>query len=153
MYLNVIRHHFSIFISMAMKCCHYLYFGKFWTISIPKFWIWTKNIFLLEFVIWRWCLVFSALSSACLFGIDFIAWNMSFPSYWSLLHLYDSSVSDIQIYHALHSLITVCKIVSLQSVGLSYLDRVTCLWIILLSLLPVAWYGFAKFCHYTAVQR
>ena len=76
---------------------------------------------------------------------------MSFPSYWSLLHFYDSSVSDIQIDHILHTPIIFCKIVSLQSVGLSYLGMVTCWWIILLSLLPVAWCGFAKFCHYTNI--
>jgi hypothetical protein len=56
-----------------------------------------------------------------------------------------SSLWDVQIDRILHTLIIVCNIVSLQSVGLSYLGMVTCWWIILRSLLPVAWCGFAKF--------
>jgi hypothetical protein len=59
-----------------------------------------------------------------------------------------SSFCDVQIDRILHTLIIVCNIVSLQSVGLSYLGMVTCWWIIPRSLLPVAWCGFAKFCHY-----
>ena len=59
-----------------------------------------------------------------------------------------SSFCDVQIDRILHTLIIVCNIVSLQSVGLLYLGMVTCWWIIPRSLLPVAWCGFAKLCHY-----
>ena len=59
-----------------------------------------------------------------------------------------SSSWDVQIDRILHTLIIVCIIVSLQSVGLSYFGMVACWRIIPRSLLPVAWCGFAKFCHY-----
>ena len=59
-----------------------------------------------------------------------------------------SSSWDVQIDRILHTLIIVCIIVSLQSVGLSYLGMVACWRIIPRSLLPVAWCGFAKLCHY-----
>ena len=70
---------------------------------------------------------------------------------WLVDHCFTSHYSsfcDVQIDRILHTLIIVCNIVSLQSVGLSYLGMVTCWWIIPRSLLPVAWCGFAKLCHY-----
>ena len=59
-----------------------------------------------------------------------------------------SSFCDVQIDRILHTLIIVCIIVSFQSVGLSYFDMIACWRIIPRSLLPVAWCGFAKLCHY-----
>ena len=59
-----------------------------------------------------------------------------------------SSLWDVQIDRILHTLIRVCIIVFLQSVGLLYLGMVTCWWLIPRSLLPVAWYGLSKFYHY-----
>ena len=73
------------------------------------------------------------------------------PYSWLVDHCFTSHYSsfcDVQIDRILHTLIIVCNIVSLQSVGLSYLCMITCWWIIPRSLLPVAWCGFAKFCHY-----
>ena len=70
---------------------------------------------------------------------------------WLVDHFFTSHYSsfcDVQIDRILHTLIIVCIIVSLQSVGLSYFGMVACWRIIPRSLLPVAWCGFAKFCHY-----
>ena len=118
----------------------------------------------MEFVSWRWCrLVFDfyildgsyvtllpwpVFPLICLRS-DLIAWKIRFPvlSITASLHIIHP-YADVQIDRVFQTLIIVCIIVSLQSVGLSYLGMVTCWRIIPRSLLPVAWCGFAKFYHY-----